>query len=176
MPENRENLGMGVLRDGRVWAGFRQATDGLVDSLMCCEYSPVTQWGNRDRSSVLWNQPAFWQHHGLLRGGSLAPVLCWELRGVLCWTAIQDSLTISQSSWEKLKLMESVQIWNRREAFVILDPPTHGNLIVNLNFLLTWQGKGAVGLYTQAFTGAGVSTMDQVFRSVYMFKKKKDWM
>ena len=76
------------------------------------------------QDQILWNQPASWKGSGLCRGSSLASVL-WELRAVLGLMVIQDSLTISQSSWQKLQSMDSVHLWNRREALAILDPPTH---------------------------------------------------
>lgn len=46
-------------------------------------------------------------------------------------------------------------------SWILLHIVLYGNIIVNLNFLLTWQRKGAVSFHTQAFTGAGVSIRDQ---------------
>lgn len=57
-------------------------------------------------------------------------------------------------------------------CWILLHIVLCGNIIVNLSFLLTWQTKGAVSFHTQAFTGAGVSIRDQIFRSVYVLKKK----
>lgn len=59
------------------------------------------------------------------------------------------------------------------QCWILLHIVLCGNIIVNLNFLLTWQTKGAVSFHTQAFTGAGVSIRDQIFRSVYVLKKNK---
>ena len=58
------------------------------------------------------------------------------------------------------------------QSWILLHIVLYGNIIVNLNFLLTGQMKGAVSFHTQAFTGAGVSIRDQIFRSVYVLKKK----
>lgn len=156
------------LRDGPVWAGFHQTPDRWVGSRYFVSPTLVSQWSHRDRVRSC----EISQHPGRALG--FAEVAHW-LRAQSCpgfdgHPGFFDYFSIKLA---KLQSMDSVHIWNRRKALamlILLHIVLCGNILVNLNFLLTWQTKGAVSFHTQAFTGLCFNQGPNI-QSVYVLKE-----
>lgn len=145
-PQHQESLEMALL------ASIRPHTDWL--HLWCVASTAL--WLSEATGTGAASCEVTW-YPGCVMGFSEVALwaLCWEPIGlwsgaqrVLGLTAIQDFLTLSQSSWQKWKSMENVQIWNRREALVIPDPSTHCSpwkFYIQSFFFFPWQGKESVG-------------------------------
>lgn len=134
----------------------------------------MSQWSHRDRvrSCEISQHPgralgfAEVVHWLLCSGSSELSWVWWSSR--ILWLFLNQAGK-NYSRWA----MCTYEIGGRLlRCWILLHIVLCGNIIVNLSFLLTWQTKGAVSFHTQAFTGAGVSIRDQIFRSVYVLKKK----